>query len=75
MPTDKFWWDERRCHFCGATDDLIPGGTIHIGGHGEVPIWKCQNAAKCMQNSHNNVRYGRRPFDAGKKEEVRVNAE
>lgn len=64
---------DSQCFYCGHTgDDVHRHGTHHLGGHGEVPHVACDNEAKCMKNVHNNVRYGRESWDAGKEAKVAV---
>ncbi len=59
------------CYFCGHTgDDVHQHGTHHLGGHGEVPEYRCDNEARCMSQRHDNIRHGRESWDAGK--EVRA---
>jgi len=45
------WWDNPHlCYVCGHFgEDVHQHGTIHVGGHGEVPFRYCDDREKCHQ--------------------------
>jgi hypothetical protein len=51
----------KTCFYCGQTKDLIPGGTVHVGGLGEVQIYRCQDEDECLYRvQHPQVKEARR---------------
>jgi len=55
------WWDNScLCFYCGRVGKYVhQHGTVHVGGNADVPLNRCDDEAKCYQQRHENVRFGR----------------